>query len=62
VLRAVADRPGASAGELATASGVAKPVLYNLLRRLSERGELVKQELPGGGAGYALPGPAGPSA
>jgi IclR-like helix-turn-helix domain-containing protein len=56
VLSAVADRPGASAGELATASGVSKPVLYNLLRTLSERGDLVRQELPGGGAGYALPG------
>jgi hypothetical protein len=55
VLRAVAERPGASAGELAAASGVAKPVLYNLLRTLSERGELIRHELPGGGAGYALP-------
>ena len=55
VLRAVGERPGASAGELASASGVAKPVLYNLLRTLSQRGELVRQELPGGGAGYSLP-------
>jgi hypothetical protein len=55
VLRAVGERPGASAGELAAASGVARPVLYNLLRTLSQRGELVRQELPGGGAGYSLP-------
>jgi hypothetical protein len=54
VLRALADRPGASAGELAAASGVSKPVLYNLLRTLSQRGELNRQELPGGGTGYAL--------
>jgi IclR helix-turn-helix domain len=55
VLRAVGERPGASAGELAAASGVAKPVLYNLLRTLSQRGDLVRQDLPGGGAGYSLP-------
>jgi IclR helix-turn-helix domain len=55
VLRAVGERPGASPGELAAASGVAKPVLYNLLRTLSQRGELVRQDLPGGGAGYSLP-------
>jgi DNA-binding transcriptional ArsR family regulator len=53
VLRAVTERPGASAGELAAASGVSRPVVYNLLKSLTERGELVRRELPRGVAGYA---------
>lgn len=62
VLSALAERPGVSAGELAAASGVSRTVLYNLLRTLSRRGELVRQELPGGGAGYALPSADAPAA
>jgi DNA-binding transcriptional ArsR family regulator len=65
VLKAVSERPGASASELAAASGVSRPVVYNLLKSLTERGELVRRELPGGVAGYApTPEPSafGPSA
>ncbi len=39
---------------LASASGIARPTLYNLLNTLTERGELIKRDLPGGGSGYAL--------
>ena len=53
LLQAVAERPGASVGVLASASGIARPTLYALLATLIERGELVKRELPGGGSGYA---------
>jgi IclR-like helix-turn-helix domain-containing protein len=61
VLGVLAERPGVSASELAGASGVARPVLYALLRTLDERGEIAKEELPGGTTGYRL-APESPSA
>jgi IclR helix-turn-helix domain len=54
VLRALEERPGASASELAAASGVGRTVLYGLLNRLVEAGEVAKEELPGGATGYRL--------
>lgn len=54
VLRALEERPGASASELATASGVARTALYGVLNRLIEAGEVAKEELPGGATGYKL--------
>ena len=54
VLAVVRERPGVTARELATASGVTGGTLYALLRRLAEHGELAKRELPGGQTGYAL--------
>jgi hypothetical protein len=54
VLEVLGDRPGVGVAELSSASGVKKPVLYALLNTLVEEGEVVKEELPGGGAGYAL--------
>jgi hypothetical protein len=54
VLRVVEERPGASAREIATVSGVSGGTLYALLRTLIERGELEKRALPGGQSGYAL--------
>ncbi len=53
VLKAASERPGASAGELAAASGVSRPVVYQLLKTLTERGELVRHALPSAVAGYA---------
>jgi hypothetical protein len=55
VLRVVGDRPGVGVDELASATGVKKPVLYALLGRLVEQSELVKEALPSGSTGYALP-------
>jgi hypothetical protein len=55
VLAAVSERSCASAGELAAASGVSRAIVYQLLKTLTERGELVRRELPGGVAGYAVP-------
>ena len=54
VLAVVRERPGVTARELATASGVTDGTLYALLRRLAEQGELAKRESPGGQTGYAL--------
>ena len=50
----VRERPGVTAAELALASGVQQATLYGLLRRLLERGELARRELPGGQTGYVL--------
>ena len=33
---------------------VARPVLYALLKTLEERGEVAKEQLPGGTTGYRL--------
>jgi hypothetical protein len=57
VLRALGERPGASVSELATASGVAKNILYGVLRALVQQGEAQKRELPSGRTGYALSNP-----
>jgi hypothetical protein len=54
VVGVLAELPGASANELSAASGVGRPVLYALLKHLEESGEVVKEQLPGGKAGYRL--------
>jgi hypothetical protein len=54
VLRVLGDRPGVSVAELSSASGVARPVLYSLLKTLEQRGEIAKEQLPGGSTGYRL--------
>ena len=54
VLRALEERPGATASELAAASGVNRTVLYGVLNRLIEQGEVAKEDLPGGTTGYKL--------
>jgi hypothetical protein len=53
VLRAIEDRPGATSAELATASAVRGGTLHALLARLVKSGELQKETLPTGRAGYA---------
>src|SRR4051812_11560258 len=45
VLGVLAERPGVSGSELTAASGVARPVLYALLKTLEERGEVAKEQL-----------------
>jgi sugar-specific transcriptional regulator TrmB len=54
VLGALAELAGVSANELSGAAGVARPVLYTLLKTLEDRGEVAKEQLPGGTAGYRL--------
>jgi len=53
-LRVLEERPGLGATELAQATGIARPVLYNLLKTLEERGEVAKEQMPGGATGYRL--------
>ena len=57
VLSVVVDRPGATSGEIAAASGVDRNVVYSLLRLLVANGELRKEELPTGTTGYAIAQP-----
>lgn len=55
VLAAVRDNPGASASQLADASGVQRNVVYGVLRRLATDGLVEKRDDPETGTGYALP-------
>src|SRR4051812_17717193 len=63
VLLVLSERPGVSVAELAYASGVGRTGLYGLLRTLEQRGEVAKEQLPGGTTGYRLapPAPAEPT-
>src|SRR4051794_37746638 len=45
VLRVLGERPGVSVNELSADAGVGKPVLYNLLKTLEQRGEVAKERL-----------------
>src|SRR3954471_11706996 len=48
----VAERPGATAGEIASATGVARPTVASTLGKLAREGELEKTKLASGGVGY----------
>ncbi len=48
----ISERPGVSVGEIAQASGVGKPIIYNITRAGIEKGELEKVDLGGGRAGF----------
>ena len=53
-LRAVQERPGATAAELAVVSGVERNTLNAVLARLVKSGELLTRALPTGRTGYAI--------
>jgi Fic family protein len=52
IREAVEQRPGATAGEVAAATGIARATVASTLGKLARAGELDKTELPGGGVGY----------
>ena len=54
VLAAVQDHPGASAGQIAEASGVQRTVVYGVLRRLVDDGVIDKRDDPETGTGYVV--------
>ncbi|RKQ91453.1 hypothetical protein C8N24_1275 [Solirubrobacter pauli] len=60
ILKAVDERPGASASEIADVAKIARPVTYNTLAKLVEQGRLEKTDLPGGQTGYKPATPAEP--
>src|SRR3954471_23369686 len=47
----VADRPGATAAEIAAATGIARPTVASTLGKLARDGELEKTKLPSGAVG-----------
>ena len=49
---AIEERPGASAGEVASATGIARPTVATTLGKLVKDGELERTELPGGAVGF----------
>ena len=49
---AIEERPGASAGEVASATGIARPTVATTLGKLVRDGELERSELPGGRVGF----------
>jgi Fic family protein len=49
------ERPGATAGELATATGIARATVSSTLARLVSSGALERTQLPGGGVGFRVP-------
>jgi hypothetical protein len=52
VLHAVDQRPGVTAGTVATVTKISKAVTYNTLAKLVAQGKLEKTALPGGETGY----------
>jgi DNA-binding transcriptional ArsR family regulator len=48
----VAERPGATAGEIAAATGIARPTVASTLGKLARAGELEKTTLPSRAVGY----------
>jgi hypothetical protein len=48
----VAERPGATAAEIAAATGIARPTVASTLGKLARDGELEKTMLPSGAVGY----------
>ncbi len=52
VLAAVQDNPGASASQIANASGVPRTVVYGVLRRLTDDGVIEKRDDSERGTGY----------
>jgi hypothetical protein len=54
VFGVIEQRPGVTAAELASATGIAKPLIYNTTRAGVERGELERVALPGGPHGFKM--------
>ena len=57
LLEAVADRPGATAGQLAGVTGIARATATSTLAKLVAAGELQRTELPAGGVGFKVAEP-----
>jgi Winged helix-turn-helix DNA-binding len=52
ILEYVAGNPGATAGEIATATGISRGVVYSATSRLSSSGKLTRKQKPDGQVGY----------
>jgi hypothetical protein len=61
ILRVVAERPGATAAEIATAANLDRRVTQSTLARLVRQGAIERYSPPGGGTAYRPPSPTGDS-
>lgn len=52
ILSHVQANPGATAGEIATATGISRGVVYSATSRLSSSGKLMRRQKPDGQVGY----------
>jgi len=52
ILALVRERPGASAGEIAQATGIARSTVSPTLARLVDGGAIERSQVPGGGVGF----------
>jgi|SRR3954449_3917039 hypothetical protein len=52
ILAVVTKRPGATAREIADATGIARTTVASTVTRLAANGALERSELPGGGVGF----------
>ena len=55
IVAVVRDRPGVTAGEIASATGIARATVSSTAARLAGSGTLERVELPGGGVGFRVP-------
>lgn len=56
ILSHVQANPGATAGEIATATGISRGVVYSATSRLSSSGRLQREPKPDGQVGYRVAG------
>jgi hypothetical protein len=61
VFAVIEQRPGVTVAELASLTGIAKPLIYNTTRAGVDRGELERVALRGGPSGFKLAQQAPPS-
>ena len=57
VFGVIEQRPGVTIAEVASVTGIAKPLIYNTTRAGVERGELERVALPGGHQGFKIAQP-----
>ena len=61
LLEALADRPGATAAQLAQVTGIARPTAASTLAKLAADAHVRRVELPGGAVGFELAGGGAPA-
>ena len=55
ILETVGERPGASAAEVASVTGIDRPIVASTLAKLAKDGGVERVERPAGGVGFRLP-------
>jgi len=54
ILEVVGERSGVSSAEVAQATGIAASTVSSTLARLASEGEVLREQLPGGGIGFRV--------